>query len=51
MEDEMEEELKEIDDVKDVQFIDLKTGEVLLEFDALKVSTIVREEEKDEEDT
>lgn len=47
----MEEELKEIDDVKYVQFIDLKTGEVLLEFDALKVSNIARERGKNEENT
>lgn len=36
---------------KDVKFVNVESGEVLIEFDALKVSTIVREEEKDEEDT
>ena len=46
----MEEELKGIEDIKDVQFIDLKTGEVLLEFDTLKVSHITEGEEKDEGD-
>lgn len=48
----MEEELKEIDDVKDVQFINLKTGEVLIEFDTLKVSDCESDkEEKDEENS
>lgn len=41
----MREELKGIEDVKDVKLMNLETGEVLLEFDTLKVSKVESEEE------
>ena len=45
----MEEELKGIEDVKDVQFIDSETGEVILSFDTLKVSNLESEEIHEED--
>ena len=40
-----------MEEVKDVKLINTETGEVLIEFDALKVSDIAGEEEKNEKDT
>ena len=40
-----------MEEVKDVKFVNAETGEVLIEFDTLKVSDIAEEEEKNEEDT
>lgn len=45
----MEEELKGIEDVKDVKLIDRETGEVLLSFDTLKVSNLESEEHYEED--
>lgn len=39
-----------MEEAKDVKFVDIETGEVLIEFDTLKVSDIAEEEEKNEED-
>lgn len=38
-----------MEEVKDVKFVNVETGEVLIEFDTLKVSDIAEEEEKNEE--
>ena len=40
-----------MEEVKDVKFVNVETGEVLIEFDTLKVSDIAGEEEKNEKDT
>ena len=40
-----------MEEVKDVKFVNAETGEVLIEFNTLKVSDIAEEEEKNEEDT
>lgn len=40
-----------MEEAKDVKFVNAETGEVLIEFDTLKVSDIAEEEEKNEEDT
>ena len=40
-----------MEEVKDVKLINVATGEVLIEFDTLKVSDIAGEEEKNEKDT
>ena len=40
-----------MEEVKDVKLVNAETGEVLIEFDTLKVSDIAEEEEKNEEDT
>ena len=39
-----------MEEVKDVKFVNVETGEVLIEFDTLKVSDASEEEEKNEED-
>ena len=39
-----------MEEVKDVKFVNVETGEVLIEFDTLKVSDVSEEEEKNEED-
>lgn len=39
-----------MEEVKDVKFVNVGTGEVLIEFDTLKVSDVSEEEEKNEED-
>lgn len=39
-----------MEEVKDVKFVNAETGEVLIEFDTLKVSDVSEEEEKNEED-
>ena len=39
-----------MEEAKDVKFINAETGEVLIEFDTLKVSDVSEEEEKNEED-
>ena len=39
-----------MEEVKDVKFVNVETGEVLIEFDTLKVSDIAEEEEKNEKD-
>ena len=38
-----------MEEVKDVKFVNVETGEVLIEFDTLKVSDIAEEEEENEE--
>lgn len=38
-----------MEEAKDVKFINVETGEVLIEFDTLKVSDVAEEEEKNEE--
>ena len=38
-----------MEEVKDVKLVNTETGEVLIEFDTLKVSDIAEEEEKNEE--
>lgn len=40
-----------MEEAKDVKFVNAETGEVLIEFDTLKVGDIAEEEEKNEEDT
>ena len=40
-----------MEEIKDVKFVNAETGEVLIEFDTLKVSDIAEEEEKNEEGT
>ena len=39
-----------MEEVKDVKFVNVETGEVLIEFNTLKVSDIAEEEEKNEKD-
>ena len=39
-----------MEEVKDVKFVSIETGEVLIEFDTLKVRDIAEEEEKNEKD-
>ena len=38
-----------MEEVKDVKFVNVETGEGLIEFDTLKVSDIAEEEEENEE--
>ena len=40
-----------MEEVKDVKFVNAETGEVLIEFDTLKVSDIAEGEEEDGEDS
>lgn len=40
-----------MEEAKDVKFVDIDTGEVLIEFDTLKVSDIAGEEEENEKNT
>ena len=40
-----------MEEVKDVKLINTETGEVLIEFDTLKVSDIAGEEEENEKNT
>ena len=40
-----------MEEVKDVKFVNAESGEVLIEFDTLKVSDIAEEEEEDGEDS
>lgn len=39
-----------MEEVKDVKFVNAETGEVLIEFNTLKVSDIAEEEKKNEKD-
>ena len=40
-----------MEEVKDVKLVNAESGEVLIEFDTLKVSDIAEEEEEDGEDS
>ena len=36
-----------MEEAKDVKFVDLETGEILIEFDTLKVSDVAEEEDNE----